>query len=124
MDDLKAVVAKLYKSHSRSVEVQYADVLCSVMSPSSAAEVEHGQSDGSTHSDDLSIQSDVATFVNNCCNVEGSTCKYSRGGLTWATSIDDNMEDYLLYWIGQDNSAFANIVLTFNKCDIGSLSFQ
>ncbi|BAT13531.1 uncharacterized protein [Oryza sativa Japonica Group] len=118
LDDLKAVVAELYKSHSRSVEVQYADVLCSVMSPSSAAEVEHGQSDGSTHSDDLSIQSDVATFVNNCCNVEGSTRKYSLGGLTWSTSIDDNMEDYLLYWIGQDNSAFANIVLTFNKCDI------
>ncbi|XP_040385001.1 2-(3-amino-3-carboxypropyl)histidine synthase subunit 2 isoform X1 [Oryza brachyantha] len=119
LSDLKKVVVELYKSHSCSVEVQYADVQCSVMSPSPAAEREHTQSDGNTCGDDLSIQSDgVATFVNNCCDVEGSTRKYSLGGLTWAISIDDNMEDYLLYWIGQDNSAFANIVLTFNKCDI------
>nr|TKW11614.1 hypothetical protein SEVIR_6G243500v2 [Setaria viridis] len=32
--------------------------------------------------------------------------------------ILEKMEDYLIFWIGQDNSAFANIVLTFNKCEI------
>ncbi|KAG8089651.1 hypothetical protein GUJ93_ZPchr0011g28222 [Zizania palustris] len=119
LDDIKAVMAELHKSHSCTVEIQYADVLCSVMSPSSVAEKEHTQSNGTTPNDDLSVPIDgVATFVNNCCNVEGSTRKYSLGGLMWATSIDDNMEDYLLYWIGQDNSAFANVVLTFNKCEI------
>jgi len=29
------------------------------------------------------------------------------------------MEDYSLFWIGHDNSAFANVVLTFNVCEIG-----
>ncbi|KAL5203904.1 hypothetical protein ABZP36_008775 [Zizania latifolia] len=125
LDDLKAVMAELQKSHSCRVEIQYADVLCSVMSPSSVADKEHSQSNGTTPNDDLSIQIDgVATFVNNCCNVEGSTRKYSLGGVMWATSIDDNMEDYLLYWIGQDNSAFANIVLTFNKCEIGFIVYK
>lgn len=28
------------------------------------------------------------------------------------------MEDYLLFWIGADNPAFANVVLTFNNCEI------
>uniref|UniRef100_A0A0D9XR35 2-(3-amino-3-carboxypropyl)histidine synthase n=1 Tax=Leersia perrieri TaxID=77586 RepID=A0A0D9XR35_9ORYZ len=109
IDDLKAVVAELYKSHSGSVEVQYADVLCSVMSPSSAAEREHDQSDGNTHSNDVSIQSDgVATFVNNCCNVEGSKRKYNLGGLTWSTPIDDNMEDYVYYLV--EKAKDANII--------------
>lgn len=121
LDDLKGAIVELCKSHPCSPEVQYADILCSVMSPSSSPTAEKGclQSNGSTRNDDLSIHSDgVATFVNNCCNVEGSTHKYCLGGLTWGISIDEKMEDYLLYWIGQDNSAFANIVLTFNKCDI------
>ncbi|KAM0833152.1 hypothetical protein ACQ4PT_064446 [Festuca glaucescens] len=114
LDDLKGAAAELCKSDSCNHEIQYADVMCSEMSPSSSptAEEQCRQSNESTHNDDL------ANFVNSCCNVEGSMRKYNLGGLTWSISIDDKIDDYLLYWIGQDNSAFANVALTFNKCDI------
>lgn len=44
---------------------------------------------------------------------------YNIGGLTWKLPEGQSMEDYSLFWIGHDNSAFANIVLTFNACEIG-----
>jgi diphthamide biosynthesis protein 2 len=120
--DLKGAMAELCKSDSCNYEIQYADVLCSEMSPSSSptAEEQCSQSNESTHNDDLPVQNDdLANFVNSCCNVEGSMRKYNLGGLTWSISIDAKIDDYLLYWIGEDNSAFANVALTFNKCDIG-----
>ncbi|KAH9608116.1 hypothetical protein KSS87_021790 [Heliosperma pusillum] len=43
---------------------------------------------------------------------------YSIGGLKWSLSHDQRIEDYLVFWIGSDNSAFANTVLTFNACEI------
>lgn len=43
---------------------------------------------------------------------------YNIGGLTWKLPEGQSMEDYSLFWIGHDNSAFANIVLTFNACEI------
>jgi diphthamide biosynthesis protein 2 len=115
LDDLKEATVESCKSDSCNYKIQYADVLCSEMSPSSspAAEKLCPESIESTHNDDL------ANFVNSCCNVEGSTRKYNLGGLTWGISIDEKMDDYLIYWIGEDNSAFANVALTFNKCDIG-----
>ena len=124
LDDLKAATLELCKSESRNYEIQYADILCSEMSPSSAtAEEQCPQSNESTQDADFSVHNDdLANFVNSCCNVEGSTRKYNLGGLTWGISIDEKMDDYLIYWIGEDNSAFANVALTFNKCDIG-LSF-
>lgn len=121
LDDLKGASVELCKSDSCNSEIQYAEDLCSEMNPSTSptAEKQFPQPNGSTHNDDLSLHSDdVTTFVNSCCNVEGNTRKYNLGGLTWGISINEKMEDYLLYWIGQDNSAFANIALTFNKCDI------
>ncbi|XP_062182799.1 uncharacterized protein LOC133886903 isoform X1 [Phragmites australis] len=120
LDDLRRAVEESYKSHSSNPEVQYADVLCSVMSPSSSTkENECSQSNGTSCDGGLSVQSDVATFLNNRCNMErsSSTHKYSHGGVTWDISVE-KMEDYLIFWIGQDNSAFANTVLTFNKCEI------
>ncbi|KAF7814369.1 2-(3-amino-3-carboxypropyl)histidine synthase subunit 2 isoform X1 [Senna tora] len=43
---------------------------------------------------------------------------YSVGGLTWKLPEGRSMDDYLIFWIGCDNSAFANAVLTFNACEI------
>nr|XP_043615219.1 2-(3-amino-3-carboxypropyl)histidine synthase subunit 2 [Erigeron canadensis] len=43
---------------------------------------------------------------------------YRIGGLCWSLEEGRNMEDYSLFWIGPDNSAFANCVLTFNGCEI------
>ncbi|XP_047087805.1 2-(3-amino-3-carboxypropyl)histidine synthase subunit 2-like [Lolium rigidum] len=119
--DIKGATVKLCKSDSRNYEIQYADVLCSEMSPSSSptGEEQCPQSNESTLNDDLPVQNDdLANFVNTCCNVEGSMRKYNLGGLTWSISIDAKIDDYLLYCIGEDNSAFANVALTFNKCDI------
>ncbi|TYI33029.1 hypothetical protein ES332_A04G103800v1 [Gossypium tomentosum] len=49
-----------------------------------------------------------------------ATCtRCSLGGLIWDLLEGRRMEDYLLLWIGPDNSAFSNIVLTFNGCEIG-----
>ncbi|CAN1246609.1 2-(3-amino-3-carboxypropyl)histidine synthase subunit 2 [Linum grandiflorum] len=42
----------------------------------------------------------------------------SAGGLVWILPEGHKMEDYSLFWIGADNSAFANAVLTFNGCEI------
>ncbi|CAL5013957.1 unnamed protein product [Urochloa decumbens] len=111
--DLRRTFEEACKSDSCNPEVQYADVLCSVMSPSSSTTE---KSDG--HGD-LSVNSDLAA-LNNRCSIEcsSSTHKYSLGGVTWNISVQEKMEDYLIFWIGQDNSAFANIVLTFNQCEI------
>ncbi|EYU30525.1 hypothetical protein MIMGU_mgv1a005439mg [Erythranthe guttata] len=43
---------------------------------------------------------------------------YSIGGLTWRLPEGRKMEDYSLFWIGSDNPAFSNVVLTFNSCEI------
>lgn len=48
-----------------------------------------------------------------------SSRSYRLGGLTWYLPEGSKIEDYLLFWIGSDSSAFANVVLTFNGCDIG-----
>jgi len=126
LDDLRRTFEELHKSNSCNSEVKYADVLCSVMSPSSnnADENNYPQSSGNSCHVDLSIKSDVSTFLNNRCSMEcsSSTHKYSLGGVTWNISPQEKMEDYIIFWIGQDNSAFANIVVTFNKCEIGLFS--
>ncbi|KAJ4848658.1 hypothetical protein Tsubulata_037819 [Turnera subulata] len=45
-------------------------------------------------------------------------CLVGIGGLTWDLPSGQEVEDYLLFWIGSDNSAFENVVLTFNGCKI------
>lgn len=82
-----------------------AGVFCSFISPSKdpRESMEHpGPYTGSDSSDSLS-----------------SSRNYRLGGLTWDLPEGSKIEDYLLFWIGPDNSAFANVVLTFNGCDIG-----
>ncbi|KAF5767925.1 putative diphthamide synthesis DPH1/DPH2 [Helianthus annuus] len=55
--------------------------------------------------------------VNGDCD-DASQKTYSIGGLRWSLEQGLSMEDYSLFWIGPDNSAFANVVLTFNDCEI------
>ncbi|KAF8110745.1 hypothetical protein N665_0079s0060 [Sinapis alba] len=47
-----------------------------------------------------------------------SSRNYRLGGLTWDLPEGSKIEDYLLFWMGSDSSAFANVVLTFNGCDV------
>ncbi|KAM4105852.1 hypothetical protein ACB094_04G023800 [Castanea mollissima] len=97
--------SRLSQSKSKS-EIHFADVKCSVMNPS----------------DDHNNSNVLVGPASDCTN--NSTCgttpanSYSIGGLTWSIPDGQRMEDYLLFWIGSDNSAFANVVMTFNGCDI------
>lgn len=88
-------------------EVQFANVMCSVMNPSKDPQV----------SNDIVGAADGLTSSNSFGTVSGNV--YRIGGLVWELPEGRKMEDYLLFWIGSDNSAFANIVLTYSGCEIG-----
>ncbi|TKY48075.1 Diphthamide biosynthesis protein 2 [Spatholobus suberectus] len=81
-------------------EVHVADVPSSVMFPSKDIKKINGLQESSSG-----------------CNGASGTI-YSIGGLTWKLLEGQSMDDYLLFWIGLDDSAFANVVLTFNACEI------
>lgn len=87
------------------IELLYADVCCSVVSPTETC----------TSVD----QTGVGSRVINECPAEESGQNYNIGGLSWRLPQGQTMEDYLLFWIGLDNPAFANVVMTFNSCEIG-----
>lgn len=91
---------RVSKPESKS-KFSVANVLCSFISPSKdpRESMEHPRPSGG---DSLS-----------------SSRSYTLGGLTWDLPEGSKIEDYLLFWIGSDNSAFANVVLTFNGCDVG-----
>ncbi|KFK35174.1 hypothetical protein AALP_AA5G249400 [Arabis alpina] len=84
----------LSKTESQS-KFSVADVLCSFISPTKdpRESMEHPEP-------------------------SGKSGNYRLGGLTWDLPEESKIEDYLLFWIGTDNSAFANVVLTFNGCDV------
>lgn len=88
-------------------EVHFADVPSSVMFPSKDINKLNG------------LQERDSDFSNNASSDGASGTRYSIGGLTWKLPEGQSMEDYMLFWIGLDNSAFAHVVLTFNACEIG-----
>ncbi|KAG4955330.1 hypothetical protein JHK85_041710 [Glycine max] len=81
-------------------EVHFADVPSSVMFPSK----------------DIKKINVLQEPVSDCNGASGTM--YSIGGLTWKLPEGQSMDDYLVFWIGHDDSAFANVVLTFNACEI------
>ncbi|OVA08785.1 Diphthamide synthesis [Macleaya cordata] len=92
--------------------LHFADVVCSVINPSENYE---------TPSKELASSDSTANGVYNDCKQMGSNLdgtKYSIGGLTWNLPHGHKMEDYMLFWFGSDNPAFANVVLTFNINEI------
>lgn len=88
------------------LEVLYADVCCSVFRPSETCR----------SADQLGF---TGSQVVNECPAEETSQNYNIAGLSWRLPQGQKMEDYLLFWIGLDNPAFANVVLTFNSCEIG-----
>lgn len=95
----------LSKNESQS-KFSVADVLCSFISPTKdpRESMEHPGPSGKSDSND---------------SLSSSSGNYRLGGLIWDLPEGNKIEDYLLFWIGSDNSAFANVVLTFNGCDVG-----
>ncbi|KAJ0091966.1 hypothetical protein Patl1_26695 [Pistacia atlantica] len=85
------------------LEINYANVMCTVINPSENHKSINEPASGSP-ADDISGA------------VTGT--RYAIGGLTWNIPEGHKIEDYLLFWIGSDNSAFANVVLTFNSSEI------
>ncbi|KAK6261380.1 hypothetical protein QUC31_007196 [Theobroma cacao] len=87
------------------VELQFADVMCSIINPLE----DHRRSNG--------LLGHLGSCTSNSSGAETGS-RYSLGGLIWDLPEGQKMEDYMLLWIGPDNSAFANVVLTFNGCEI------
>ncbi|KAK4476687.1 hypothetical protein RD792_015847 [Penstemon davidsonii] len=97
-------ITKICESTSMP-EPLYADVSGSVMSPAEA----------STAANQLGL---VDSHVVIESLAEGTSKNYKIGGLSWRLPKGHKVEDYLLFWIGLDNPAFVNVVLTFNSCEI------
>ncbi|KAL8104357.1 hypothetical protein AgCh_028532 [Apium graveolens] len=89
-----------------SLNINYADVLCSIINPTRKSETcdEHLESTSMPTSHERSGDTTAQS--------------YKIGGLSWSVPEGSRIEDYTLFWIGSDNSAFANVVLTFNGCEI------
>ncbi|KAJ7980651.1 2-(3-amino-3-carboxypropyl)histidine synthase subunit 2 [Quillaja saponaria] len=88
------------------LEVLFADVSSPVMYPSKDLHnlnEHHKPAGGCTHDYKFGVESGT---------------KYKSGGLFWNLPGGQSMEDFMVFWIGPDNSAFANVVLTFNSCEI------
>lgn len=105
MHDLKEALsdeAPKFLTSSSKLDISCADVLCSAVAPPK------GQVEV------------VDNLSDRCEDGDAEVHKsYSIGGLTWSLPHDQQIENYLLFWIGPDNSAFANVVLTYNACEIG-----
>ncbi|CAL9063777.1 uncharacterized protein LOC103986835 isoform X1 [Musa acuminata AAA Group] len=121
---LKTVVAdSLVLSHSNwGPMVKYSDVIGSVINPSQDCTTEKDQIrslNGSITNAGFTSGRDEKKILKfgNGRRMENGTC-FELGGLTWSIPSDHKIEDYLLFWIGPENSAFTNVVLTFNNCEI------
>jgi hypothetical protein len=47
--------------------------------------------------------------------------RYSCGGFSWVLPDDCKMDDVVIIWIGHENPALTNIMLSFNSCTVGIL---
>ncbi|KAK4377820.1 hypothetical protein RND71_004116 [Anisodus tanguticus] len=85
------------------LEVRYADIMSLVITPSETFNGKPQLSDGQCA---------------NGCSTEENNASYRIGGLMWSLPMGHRMEDYLLFYVGSDNSAFANMLMTYNTCEI------
>lgn len=108
LDVRKAVLEALVTYESQAeLEIQFSDVVCSVLDPSGKS----GNSGGITELVGVS-------HANDAVGVQTIT-RHTTGGLVWNVPQGRNVEEYSMFWIGSENAAFANLVLTFNGCEIG-----
>ena len=86
-----------------NLEFHFADVMSSVMNPSKDCITSTG------------LLGSTGNFTANEGLGKATGTRYNIGGFVWNLLEGHRMEDYLLF----ETSAFANVVLTFNGCDIG-----
>lgn len=111
-------VESLRTESSTFDRVHFADVTGSVINPLENKETPILELESSN--------SYVANGSHNDTKQMGSILdgtRFSIGGLTWNLPHGHKMEEYTLFWIGSDNPAFANVVLTFNTSEIGKTFF-
>ncbi|WOL01320.1 hypothetical protein Cni_G10036 [Canna indica] len=113
--NLKAEVAEsLLSSHSNSsLKISYAEVVGTVIYPS----VDHLTEKAQVSSQYDSLTKTRITVGGDEREIKSGTY-YGLGGLSWNIPTGHKIEDYLLFWIGPENTAFTNIMLTFNNCKI------
>ncbi|KAJ6699187.1 2-(3-AMINO-3-CARBOXYPROPYL)HISTIDINE SYNTHASE SUBUNIT 2 [Salix purpurea] len=104
-EELVAEASTLSGSKAKTV-FHFAEVMCPLINPPDC----HKDSGGLLRSVGDGKVSDEPGVA--------ARSRHSIGGLSWELPSGQKMEDYLLLWIGSDNSAFANVVLTFNGCEI------
>ncbi|KNA10887.1 hypothetical protein SOVF_140160, partial [Spinacia oleracea] len=110
MHDLKEALAdealKLSTSSSK-LDISCASVLSPAVAPPEEKTASNGQVEAVNNLSGCPEAGDAEVYTS-----------YNIGGLTWRLPHGQQIEDYLVFWIGPDNSAFANVVLTFNACEI------
>ncbi|KAK1318820.1 hypothetical protein QJS10_CPB04g01889 [Acorus calamus] len=119
MQDLKDKLM-LRSSHlcDSNSAVHYANIPCSSMEPSENVDFDRRPTDSHNSATD-DVTSNGSSESNHRQTIQATVnYKYGLGGLTWNLADGQKMEDYLLFYIGSDNSAFANVVLTFNSCEL------
>ncbi|OAY71771.1 Diphthamide biosynthesis protein 2 [Ananas comosus] len=112
MENLKGMVTNSSNLRYGSSTVHFAEVSFSSIDPPVKEKADKEQLD--FHGNIVNGGDKIISEWNS----HNEVGKYFLGGLTWSITKDHKMEDFLLFWIGQDNSAFANVVLTFNTCEI------
>ncbi|XP_022158398.1 2-(3-amino-3-carboxypropyl)histidine synthase subunit 2 isoform X2 [Momordica charantia] len=107
VDDLRKKVTDSFQtSDLRSeLEVHFADVKCSSLDPS-------------LHHENVARSGEQVAYAESGSSENIAGTRYHIGGLIWNLPRQRKIEDYSLFWIGSENSAFANVVLTFNCCEI------
>lgn len=128
LEDLKEKASEslILGQSNPSLKVVYAEVVGLVIDPyvDSTKEIDQVTSQSNSMSDaGFNVNEDERKILKSSNrNKTESGTGYRLGGLTWNVP-DRKIEDYLLFWIGPDNAAFNNLVLTFNNCEI-SKSFS
>lgn len=103
LHDIRTTVAGILPPESSNSAVHYAEVPSSIIYPL----------------EDKTLEDHQPSSVNSNRNGKVNTyTNYELGGLNWNVPVDHNMDDYLLFWIGSDGPAFANLVLTFNNSEV------
>lgn len=121
LQDIRTRIADNLLSDTSFSSICCAEVACSTMDPSlDEIRKEHLWPN---HGLFTNGDSKMIPKSNQCTKME-PTGRYNLGGLTWNMPSGQQMEDCLLFWIGSDDAAFANVVLTFNNCDVGKVALK
>ncbi|XP_068650154.1 uncharacterized protein [Aristolochia californica] len=120
----EAVTVRKSSFRDMNLVVHFADVRSSVMKPlesNGSPNIQLDPYDTSAACVDLlkSVDTDSTPNYSKCkVNYSTASTSHTLGGLVWNLLEGAKMEDYLLFWIGCDNPAFANVLITYNNCEI------